>query len=69
MFGVNRGECFALLGNRNGCSENQVSSHQFSAGASDKQLVHLKQFLVFTKFSCSCCRLACKNMNRSFLLA
>ena len=30
---------------------NQVSSHQFSTGASDKQLVHLK-CLVFTKFSC-----------------
>ena len=42
MFGVNRGECFALLGNRNSCSENQVSSHQFSAEASEKQLVHLK---------------------------
>ena len=31
---------------------NQVLSHQFSAGVSDRQLVHLKEYLVFTKFSC-----------------
>ena len=31
---------------------NQVLSHQFSAGVSDRQLVHLKEYLAFTKFSC-----------------
>ena len=32
--------------------QNQVLSHQFRAGASDRQLVHLKEYLVFTKFIC-----------------
>ena len=32
--------------------QNQVLSHQFRAGASDRQLVHLKEYLIFTKFSC-----------------